>query len=530
MREITGSARFSRRKLSRRHVLKRGALAGGALLTTGLFARPAILRAESLRPRITHGLQSGDVTLDSGVVWARADRPSRLWLEVATSDSFANPLRLQGPAALETNDFTAKMRLADLPSGQDIFYRVQFQDLGDLKSMSEPATGHFRTAPGGKRDLNFVWSGDTAGQGWGINTDWGGMKIYGQMSAVEPDFFIHCGDTIYADGPIPAEKEMPKGGIWKNVTLEEKDKVAETLAEFRASYKYNLMDEKLRDFNAAVPMFAQWDDHETVNNWYPGEILDRDDYTEKNVALLAARARRAFLDYMPLWPGGRDRERIYRAIHYGPLLDVFVIDMRSYRGANSGNRQPVASADTVFLGREQILWLKQQLLASKATWKVVASDMPIGIIVNDGEDAFENLANGDGPALGREIEMAKLLSFIKHNEIQNVVWLTADVHYTAAHYYDPNKAQYQDFAPFWEFVSGPLNAGTYGPGKMDNTFGPQVVFSKAPEPGRRNLPPSEGLQFFGQVRIDGASEVMTVDLKDLEGETLYSVNLDPAIA
>ncbi len=525
MREISRTSRISRRRL-----LKRGALAGGALVTGGLLARPAVVRAESLLPKITHGLQSGDVSRDSGVVWARADRPSRMWLEVATSDSFAKPMRLEGPAALEANDFTTRVRLAGLPSGQDIFYRVRFQDLGDLTSMSEPATGHFRTAPGGKRDLNFVWSGDTAGQGWGINPDWGGMKIYGQMRGLDPDFFIHCGDTIYADGPIQAEQQQPDGGIWKNVTIEEKATVAETLAEFRGNYKYNLIDDNLRAFNAAVPMYAQWDDHETVNNWYPQEILDREDYTVKNVALLAARARRAFLDYMPIWPGGHDRERIYRAIHYGPLLDIFIIDMRSYRGPNTGNRQPVASADTVFLGRDQMLWLKQQLLASKARWKVVASDMPIGIIVNDGETAFENLANGDGPVLGREIEMANLLSFIKHNEIDNVVWLTADVHYTAAHYYDPNKAQYQDFRPFWEFVSGPLNAGTYGPAEVDNTFGPQVVFAKAPEPGRKNLPPSEGLQFFGQVRIDGVSEVMTVELKDLEGQVLYTVDLEPAIA
>jgi alkaline phosphatase D len=154
--------------------------------------------------------------------------------------------------------------------------------------------------------------------------------------------------------------------------------------------------------------------------------------------------------------------------------------------------------------------------------------MPIGLMVRDGDTDFENLANGDGPALGRELEMAGLLTFIRDNAISNVVWLTADVHYTAAHFYDPGLAQYRDFAPFWEFVSGPLNAGTFGPGELDNTFGPKVMFEKAPAEGQANLPPSDGLQFFGQVRIDGESEIMTVDLKDLTGETLYSVDLEPA--
>jgi hypothetical protein len=124
------------------------------------------------------------------------------------------------------------------------------------------------------------------------------------MRQVEPAFFIHSGDTIYADGPIAAEQQMPDGGIWKNLTTEAKAKVAETLAEFRGNYAYNLMDEHVGRFNAAVPMFAQWDDHEVTNNWYPHEDLAGDpkkaDYKVTSVDLLAARAAHAFMDYMPV--------------------------------------------------------------------------------------------------------------------------------------------------------------------------------------------------------------------------------------
>ncbi|MGE0038400.1 MAG: alkaline phosphatase D family protein, partial [Xanthobacteraceae bacterium] len=165
------------------------------------------------------------------------------------------------------------------------------------------------------------------------------------------------------------------------------------------------------------------------------------------------------------------------------------------------------------------------------TWKVIAADMPIGLVVpydSDRKWGFEGVAQGDGPARGRELEIADLLAFIKRAGIRNTVWLTADVHYTAAHYYDPNRAVFQDFEPFWEFVSGPLHAGTFGPNRLDNTFGPQLRFIKAPGEGQgQNLPPSEGLQFFGQVAIDGASEVMTVTLKDVEDRALWSVNLEP---
>jgi alkaline phosphatase D len=489
--------------------------------------------SDTALPGLPYGIMSGDVGTDSAVIWSRSNRPARMIVEYATSDSFTNAQRVAGPAVLEDTDFTARVNLSDLPADQHIFYRVSFEDLSDLKAVAGPLSGRFRTAPAETRDLNIVWGGDTAGQGWGINLDWGGMKIYETMRKEQPDLFIHSGDCIYADGKIEAEAKLPDGTLWKNVVIPEKAKVAETLAEFRGNYKYNMMDENLRRFNAEVAQVFQWDDHETVNNWYSTEILGdtemKKGYTEMNVPLLAARARKAFLEYTPGRIDGDDAERIYRAIRYGPHLDIFVVDMRSYRAPNTPNRQGVPGPDTEFLGRRQIAWLKQQLLMSKATWKLIAADMPIGLQVPDGDKDFENLANGDGPALGREMEMAGLLRFIKMNGIRNTVWVTADVHYAAAHYYDPNKAQFQDFLPFWEFVSGPLNAGSFGPNKLDNTFGPQVMFQKAPPEGQVNLAPSAGLQFYGQLQVEGASGVMTVRLKDLDGQELYKVALDPEL-
>ena len=59
-----------------------------------------------------------------------------------------------------------------------------------------------------------------------------------------------------------------------------------------------------------------------------------------------------------------------------------------------------------------------QLRQSKALWKVIAADMPVGLQVGDGVDSaglpvWENGANGDGPVLGREFEVADILSYIK---------------------------------------------------------------------------------------------------------------------
>ena len=534
---VTRPPRYS---LSRRALLCRSALAGGGLIAAGGVvgraltqqSAPAVITSERMRPSLPYGVQTGDLAGDRVILWARADRPARMMVEWATTETFDDARRITGPAALEDTDFTAKMDLAGLPLGQRVFYRVVMADLADQRLMSEPVAGSFSTPPAARRDVRFVWSGDTAGQGWGINPEWGGMRIYATMRQVEPAFFIHSGDTIYADWPIAAEQAMPDGGIWKNLTTEAKAKVAETLAEFRGNYAYNLMDEHVRRFNAAVPMLAQWDDHEVVNNWYWEKRLEEDErYEEKSVALLAARGMRAFTEYMPVRRHPLERDRIYASFRYGPSLEVFRIDMRAYRGPNTDGLETALAREAMILGDAQMRWLKQALLASDATWKVIAADMPLGLIVWDNflaQRGCEAVAQGDhGPARGRELEIAGLLRFIRDNEISNVVWLTADVHYTAAHHYDPNRAQFQEFAPFWEFVSGPLNAGTFGPAQLDKTFGPEVAFHKAPPQGQFNLPPSAGLQFFGQVDIDGASEVMTVQLKDLSGATLFTRELEP---
>ena len=108
------------------------------------------------------------------------------------------------------------------------------------------------------------------------------------------------------------------------------------------------------------------------------------------------------------------------------------------------------------------------------------------------------------------------------------MWLTADMHYTAAHYYDPNRAVFQDFEPFWEFVSGPIHAGTWAPGELDNTFGPAAMFQKGCSAQQgENLAPCFGLQFFGRVDIDGQSGIMTVTLKDVGDRALWSVDIEP---
>jgi alkaline phosphatase D len=536
---------------SRRRFLQAGmATAAGVVLPTWTVARraPAIVTADSERPHALQGVQFGDPSNGSVVVWSRSDRPARLLVEWSYDEQFQEARRILGPHALDVSDFTARQDIEGLEPGSDVFVRVSFQSLKNDRAVSEPVIGRFTVPPDEPGDddrwlrhargnVRFLWAGDTAGQGWGINQAFGGMKIYEAMRQRDPLFFIHSGDNIYADGPMVETVTAEKGVVWNNIITPHVSKVAETLDEFRGRYRYNLLDENVRRFNAEVPQIWQWDDHEVTNNWSDAKDLSADArYTEKNVPLLVARGARAFLEYAPLRPfDARESQRVYRRYSYGPLLELFVVDMRSYRGPNSANLQTTPSTQTVFLGREQLDWLKAGLKNSRAVWKVIAADMPLGLNVGDGSTAeglprWEAVANGEpGPAKGRELEFAELLSYLKRRRIRNVVWLTADVHYCAAHYYDPAHAAFRDFDGFWEFVAGPLNAGTFGPNALDGTFGPQVVFFKAPPPGQSNLSPYSGLQFFGEVNIHSHSADLTVDLRDINGISVFSKTLQPRL-
>jgi len=482
-----------------------------SVAATGLAA-PAFSRSAE-RPVIMHGVQSGDVSAESGMVWARADRPARMLIEAASTESFKDIHHAAFVDALPESDFTAKALLEDLPAGQDIFYRLRVQDLSSPTLIGEPVVGRFRTAPSDRRSISFVWSGDTAGQGWGIDAARGGMRTYATMRNNRPDFFIHCGDNIYADCAIPAALRLPNGETWRNIVTEEKSKVAETLAEYRGNYKYNLLDKNLRAFNAEVPVFAQWDNHEVMESWSPGDA--ERGVADKNTLLRAARGCRAFHEFMPLRFTPAEPGRIYRKISYGPLLDVFLLDMRSYRSLTDNSR---LAPENHLLGGTQLGWLKRELARSGAVWKVIAADSPLGYIGAGDPDA--------DPRRGDEI--ADLLRFMQRARVRNTMWVTADLHYTAAHYYDPNKAAFQNFEPFWEFVSGPIHAGTWTPCDLDKTFGPRVVYqSAASREQGENLAPCFGLQFFGHVAIDGATGTLTVTLKDVGDRALWSIQIEP---
>jgi phosphodiesterase/alkaline phosphatase D-like protein len=149
-----------------------------------------------------------------------------------------------------------------------------------------------------------------------------------------------------------------------------------------------------------------------------------------------------------------------------------------------------------------------------------------GETITCGEDDWDAWAQA---VHGREVQLRKLLRFIKEEGIENVLFITADVHFAAAISYQAERATAEQVAldPFWEFAIGPVHAGAFGPNALDTSFGPGFEYVRGPatENLSQNLPPPN-LQTFGhdEVSEDGR---FTVRIHDIDGSVLYEKVLEP---
>jgi len=188
---------------TRRTFLRRAAAGAGTLLGAGktIAAQaqaPAIVTAERLRPQITSGVMSGDITRDSAMLWSRTDRAARMLVDYALTPDFKDARKIAGPLALGRHDYTARIDLRGLPVNRRIYYRVGFQDLVHETAVSAPVSGSLIIPGGTARDISFAFSGDEAGQGWASSEAWGGYRVYEAMRRFQPDFSF-----------IPATRFMP---------------------------------------------------------------------------------------------------------------------------------------------------------------------------------------------------------------------------------------------------------------------------------------------------------------------------------
>ena len=105
------------------------------------------------------------------------------------------------------------------------------------------------------------------------------------------------------------------------------------------------------------------------------------------------------------------------------------------------------------------------------------------------------------------------------------VWITADVHYCAAHHYDPERRQRRILIRSGNSC-GPAHAVTFAPGPLDSHVRSGVKFSGTPADLKPNRPPDAGLQFFGLLEADASGRQLTVSLQNTAGQRIFTQQLE----
>ena len=490
-------------------------------------------------------LATGDPRPDGAVLWARAESPGELRFEISQEAHFEQPVQNLAARFDLSGGLTAQVEVRGLLPGTRYHWRLVRADGTPLL-----ARAGFVTAPvaADKRSVKLLFGADLGGQGYGRlapgspggTTGW---PIFEAMRAESADFFIALGDMLYSDRPVTAEapdKTFSKGNAFQ--LPKPGPGYVNNLDDFRRDWLYHRSEAHIDRFYRGTPLVATWDDHELVNDSGGPELVygPRPDELARDARLknsdpsrpraadkrrlsvfhnpeLYRAGRQAMFEWNPLPVLGAARggdaalspegRRLYRSLRWGGLLEVFMLDTRSYRDPRY--RVDSDATPKTMLGAAQKQWLKEQLARSTALWKVVVSSVPLAIEGGNERDPARHIyrdawlpVESDNPyAYGRELR--ELVAHFKRERIANVVFLTGDQHFSNLIAYDPDGDGQPDFH---EANIGPLRAGP-GDGKLDTSLNPRRLFTDE----------GQAEHTYGSLRIDGDSGELVILFHDVAG-------------
>jgi len=470
-------------------------------LAVGIFATlflPSLALGAS--PELSHGVSVGEVTSNTAIVWGRCSKEAVLIADVRSLSGAVKKLEATGQAeAKGDNDFAAQIELSSLKADQVYDVTIVCGDGKGARGKAEHAT--FRTAPlhDQSRSLSFIVGADLGGQTYCRTKD-DGYRIFKPMTKLEPDFFIANGDMIYADDHCPERGYEPgveyiPGGFpsiadrsvdWTNADS------LDTI--YRMHWKYNRADANFKEFLRRVPQYAQWDDHEIVNDFGAQWLVNPHQPGRSGYPTLVQRGIKSFFDYHPITLHPDEPTRIYRSFRWGKDLEIFIIDARSYRSRNdradglNDEGKPIKT----MLGQEQLAWLIEELSQSDATWKLVSSDVPWSVPTGSHPEAFGHDAYANGQYLpsiltphsfegrtGFERELLYMLGELDKANVTNLLVATTDAHYASQMRHQRDFDGDGDTLQFFELINGPLSAiRRMAPPAVDDTLNPVVLYAE----------------------------------------------------
>lgn len=333
------------------------------LAITAPIALANVGRAEAA-PSLEFPPAAFDATHDSALIWVCGDRAMRVRVDVGEDAPGAPVTGSPAVSLSKASDYCSAVRLAQLQPGKAWTYRVVDADSG--KPLADP--GRFKTAPAGAAPFSFAFSAD-------MEESYRPFKLFDVIDARQPDFFLHLGDTIYADHP--------------------KKEFSPSLSHYRRRHAGNRKDRHLQRFMARHVTYAIWDDHETENSCHGGH----------------PNMESALQVFREFWPcQAVNPAALYRQFSWAGV-DFFILDTRRFRSPQT----MADGADKTMLGATQKSWLMSGLKASTAPFKFIVTSVPFH---GGGEDTW-------GVYKTERDEISRL---ILNEKIGGTIFLTGDYH------------------------------------------------------------------------------------------------------
>lgn len=446
----------------------------------------------------------GEMTDHSALLWARDETHAFLHARAAGAP--------HGQVApfLAHLDRSARLRVSGIAgAGELAVWASDGSDADEPPPVCASRPLHLPPPRGEARPVRFAFGGDIGGQNVCRHAEHG-FPTLPELATREHDFRVLLGDLVYADDTCASE------GALDHPQVAMVSPPLPSLEAYRAHWRYAEDDAAYRALRWGA--YVVWDDHEIVNDAGPHHDRVRRG-PGQHVPLLPV-GRRALLEHNALDASPLDASaRLYRRFRWGRELELLLLDTRSYRdddGALDDAEEP-----KTLLGPAQRHWLEDALRTSDARWVVIASSVPIALVTgaNGRRDSW---ADGDtGRGFARELR--GLLDVARRRGRRQLVFVTTDVHFTAAFRHTP----FPEDPGFvvHELVTGPLAAGLFPSDRFDATLGTERLLLHVPDGPVHTLAEARPFFTWGEVSIDAAG-VLTLSARNAD-EEIWSETLPP---
>ncbi len=418
-------------------------------------AQPVLAQSDFL----LSGPMVGYCEMREALLWVQTNGPAVVHFEYYAEDAPEKKMRTLYHKTTAAGAYTAHAIADQVQPGKTYIYTLYINDQEVKRpyatTFKTPPLWQYRTDPPAMKialgSCLFINDStyDRKGRPYG-----GNYEILEQLASEKPDIMLWLGDNTY---------------------LREADWYTRTGIIHR--YTHTRAVKEMQALLAGSANYAVWDDHDYGPN--------DSDWTFRNKEMTKEAFRLFWGNPTYGLPG---QGGITSSFQWGDA-DFFMLDNRWFRTPNDKQTE-----ERTVLGEEQLRWLIDALVASKATFKFV---MIGGQVVNSA-DVFENYANL-APA-----ERNFILNSIASEGIKNVIFLDGDRHHSEFSVWKRNGIT------IYDFTASPLTSGSH---------------DASDEPNRFRMEGSHvGIRNYGMMEITGPRKERKVvfSLFDREGKKLWS--------